>query len=153
MRTLIVIPTYLEAENIADVLGKVRAAAPHADILVVDDASPDGTADLARCGRRRARPDRALVQPGQGRPGRRLPGRVRSTPSPTATRSSSRWTPTSRTRPTACPTLLAEVDKGADIAIGSRYVPGGPPPTGRLVRQVLSRVGQPLRLDAARRSG
>jgi len=48
MRTLIIIPTYLEAENIADVLGKVRAVAPEADILVVDDASPDGTADLAR---------------------------------------------------------------------------------------------------------
>src|SRR5690606_39073865 len=48
MKTLVIIPTYLEAENIADVLRRVRAAAPHADVLVVDDSSPDGTADLAR---------------------------------------------------------------------------------------------------------
>ena len=42
MRTLVIIPTYLEAENIADVLRKVRAAAPHADILVVDDTWVSG---------------------------------------------------------------------------------------------------------------
>ncbi|HEY8558591.1 MAG TPA: glycosyltransferase, partial [Actinomycetes bacterium] len=48
MRTLVIIPTYLEADNVADVLRRVRAAAPHVDILVVDDSSPDGTADLAK---------------------------------------------------------------------------------------------------------
>ena len=47
MRPLIVIPTYQEAENIAIVLQRVRAAAPNASVLVVDDGSPDGTADLA----------------------------------------------------------------------------------------------------------
>src|SRR5262245_17096580 len=48
MRTLVIIPTYLEADNIADVLRRVRSAVPHVDILVVDDSSPDGTADLAK---------------------------------------------------------------------------------------------------------
>ena len=48
LKTLVVIPTYIEAENIADILRRVRAAAPSVDILVVDDNSPDGTADLAR---------------------------------------------------------------------------------------------------------
>ena len=48
MRTLVIIPTFLEAENIDDVLRRVRSAAPHVDVLVVDDSSPDGTADLAR---------------------------------------------------------------------------------------------------------
>ncbi|MCB1258864.1 MAG: glycosyltransferase, partial [Acidimicrobiales bacterium] len=47
VRPLVVLPTYNEAENIEEVLGLVRAAAPEADILVVDDGSPDGTADLA----------------------------------------------------------------------------------------------------------
>ena len=47
MRALIVTPTYEEAENIAEFLERTRAAAPDADILVVDDDSPDGTADLA----------------------------------------------------------------------------------------------------------
>ena len=48
MRTLVVMPTYDEAENIAEALRRVRGAAPRADVLVVDDNSPDGTAELAR---------------------------------------------------------------------------------------------------------
>ena len=47
MRCLIVLPTYQEAANIVGVLQRVRAAMPSAHILVVDDSSPDGTADLA----------------------------------------------------------------------------------------------------------
>jgi len=47
VRTLIVTPTYQEAENIAEFLRRARTAVPDADILVVDDNSPDGTADVA----------------------------------------------------------------------------------------------------------
>src|SRR4051812_26936595 len=47
VRPLVVLPTYQEAENIADVLGRIRSALPDAHVLVVDDGSPDGTADLA----------------------------------------------------------------------------------------------------------
>ena len=46
MRVVVVLPTYNEAENIAEVL-RVRASAPDG-ILVVDDASPDGTAAVAK---------------------------------------------------------------------------------------------------------
>ncbi len=45
-RTVVVIPTYDEAENVRTVLDRVRAAARDADILVVDDSSPDGTAEI-----------------------------------------------------------------------------------------------------------
>ena len=48
LRPLIVLPTYNEAENIAEILRRVRAATPQAGVLVVDDSSPDGTADVAR---------------------------------------------------------------------------------------------------------
>jgi glycosyltransferase involved in cell wall biosynthesis len=47
VRTLVVTPTYLEAENITEFLTRLRAAVPDADVLVVDDNSPDGTGDLA----------------------------------------------------------------------------------------------------------
>ena len=47
MRTLVITPTYVEAENIDEFLRRARAALPSADILVVDDNSPDGTADIA----------------------------------------------------------------------------------------------------------
>ena len=46
-RVLVVIPTYNEAENLEPVVGRLRAAVPEADVLVVDDGSPDGTGDIA----------------------------------------------------------------------------------------------------------
>ena len=45
--TLVVLPTYNEVENIETVLRRVRESVPDAHVLVVDDGSPDGTADLA----------------------------------------------------------------------------------------------------------
>jgi dolichol-phosphate mannosyltransferase len=46
-RTLIVVPTYNEAENLEGFVTQLRCHAPDADILVVDDASPDGTGTIA----------------------------------------------------------------------------------------------------------
>ena len=48
MRSLVVLPTYNEAENVLLLAREVLAADPRIEILVVDDASPDGTADLVR---------------------------------------------------------------------------------------------------------
>ncbi|MGO4784059.1 polyprenol monophosphomannose synthase [Cryobacterium sp. W22_MBD10_FK3] len=45
--TVVIIPTYNERENLGPIIGRVRASVPDADILVVDDASPDGTGALA----------------------------------------------------------------------------------------------------------
>jgi glycosyltransferase involved in cell wall biosynthesis len=47
VRTLVVVPTYEEAANVAEVLRRIRKEVPGCEVLVVDDASPDGTADLA----------------------------------------------------------------------------------------------------------
>ena len=44
---LVILPTYQEAENIRNALTRVREVVPDAHVLVVDDGSPDGTADLA----------------------------------------------------------------------------------------------------------
>ena len=46
-RVVMVIPTYNEADNLAWIVGRLRAAQPDVDVLVVDDASPDGTGRLA----------------------------------------------------------------------------------------------------------
>lgn len=43
----VVIPTYNERENLEMIVGRIRAAVPDADILVVDDNSPDGTGEIA----------------------------------------------------------------------------------------------------------
>ncbi|MCR6030839.1 glycosyltransferase [Nocardioides sp. zg-579] len=44
---VMVVPTYDEAENIAWIIGRLRTAEPEVDVLVVDDASPDGTGEIA----------------------------------------------------------------------------------------------------------
>ena len=46
-RVVMVVPTYNEAENLAWIVGRLRSAVPHADVLVVDDDSPDGTGRIA----------------------------------------------------------------------------------------------------------
>jgi len=48
MKTLIVIPTYNERENIAALIPAVFEATPDVEILVVDDNSPDGTGEVVR---------------------------------------------------------------------------------------------------------
>ena len=45
--TLVIIPTYNEAENLEWIVGRVRAAVPSAHVLVADDNSPDGTGAVA----------------------------------------------------------------------------------------------------------
>ena len=46
-RVLVAIPTYNEAANVAEIVGRVRAAAPEVHVLVIDDGSPDGTGVIA----------------------------------------------------------------------------------------------------------
>ena len=46
-RVVVVVPTYDEADNIVGLLRRLRAAQPTVDVLVVDDGSPDGTGRLA----------------------------------------------------------------------------------------------------------
>ena len=98
-KTIVVIPTYNERENVPRLIPQVLAQAPDLEVLVVDDQSPDGTgalvAELGRAGP--ARPPPLAPRPARGSARRtRTASRGRSRTAPT---SSSRWTPTSRTRP------------------------------------------------------
>src|SRR3954471_16627615 len=49
--TLVIVPTYNEAENIERLLSEIEKAAPEVDVLVVDDNSPDGTHKLVETAR------------------------------------------------------------------------------------------------------
>ncbi|NYJ74658.1 polyprenol monophosphomannose synthase [Allobranchiibius huperziae] len=46
-RVLVLVPTYNELESLPTILARLREAVPDADILILDDASPDGTGELA----------------------------------------------------------------------------------------------------------
>jgi dolichol-phosphate mannosyltransferase len=140
MRTLVIIPTYLEADNIADVLRRVRAAAPHVDILVVDDSSPDGTADLAKATDDEVGQIDVLVRPDKGGLGvayRAGFDHAFDEGYEVAVQMDADLSHD----PASLPELLARIDDGADVAIGSRYVKGGDIPHWPVVRRALSRIG------------
>ncbi len=129
MRTVVVVPTYQEALNVTTVLTGVREAVPAADVLVVDDNSPDGTAELAE-----------QVGAGVGqvhvlrRPQRNGLGR--------AYRAAWEWALERGSHdPAALPSLLGPLADGADLVLGSRYVPGGSVPGWDLHRRLLSQGG------------
>lgn len=140
MRTLVVIPTYQEAENIADVLGRVRAAVPSADVLVVDDASPDGTADLAAATGSEVGHVEVLRRPrkeGLGPAYKAGFGRGLDEGYDVLVEMDADLSHD----PASLPDLLAAVAGGADLAIGSRYVPGGQVPGWPRHRLLLSQAG------------
>jgi len=139
-RTLVVVPTYQEAGNVEQFLGAVRAAAPAADVLVVDDNSPDRTGELAE--KVGAELGRITVL---HRPGKEGLG--------AAYRAGFGWALRETYAvvvqmdcdfshdPAMIPVLTAAVADGADCAVGSRYVPGGSTPNWPFHRRALSRYG------------
>jgi len=138
--TLVVLPTYDERENIEAVLRRVRGAVPSAHVLVVDDASPDGTAHLAGTVARELGGISVLRRPGRGGLG-------------SAYRDGFRWglergydvmvemDADLSHDPSVLPILLRKIDAGADLVIGSRYVPGGVAADWPFARRAISRIG------------
>ena len=140
MRTLVITPTYQEAENIEQFLRLARASAPDADILVVDDSSPDGTGAIAE--RVAAELGRVSVLHRPNKEG--LGEAYREAFSLALTQGYDRLLQIDADLshdPAVIPKLLAAVDGGTDVAVGSRYVPGGEIPHWPWFRRALSRYG------------
>src|SRR3954447_21545969 len=139
-RTIIVLPTYDERENVVGLLAAVRAAVPDADVLVVDDNSPDGTAGLV---------EEAAADLGQikllRRPGKQGLGSAYREGFAVALDEGYEIVVTMDVDfshdPAVLPELLRLIDAGADAVIGSRYVPGGDTVDWPWHRRVLSRWG------------
>jgi dolichol-phosphate mannosyltransferase len=140
VRTLVVIPTYDEAANITDVLSRVRAAVPSADVLVVDDNSPDGTAELARATASELGQIDVLVRPKKDGLGNAYRAGFRLGFDRGYDRLVQMDADLSHD-PAALPSLLARLDEGAAAVIGSRYVPGGSIPHWPWHRRALSKWG------------
>ena len=124
MRKLIIIPTYNERENIELMVRKVFSLPGEFSLLVVDDGSPDGTAAIVR--RLQAdHPDRLFLLEREGKLGLG-----------TAYLAGFRWALERGYEaiyemdcdfshdPDDLLRLTAELEKGADVAVGSRYVSG-----------------------------
>ncbi len=140
MRTLVVLPTYEEADNIAEVLRRLKAAVPAVDVLVVDDASPDGTAEIAKVAGTELGGVDVMIRAGKAGLGSAYragfaEGMRRGYDILVEMDSDLSHDPA------ALPTLLRAVEAGADLAVGSRYIPGGSIPHWSLRRRSLSRWG------------
>ena len=140
VRVLVMVPTYNEAENIDEVLRRVRRAVPDADILVIDDGSPDGTAELAEKLRDQLGHIDVLRRGAKSGLGSAYRAGFRKGLADGYDVMVEMDADLSHD-PNALPTLIERVEQGADLAIGSRYVRGGSIPDWKIGRRTISRVG------------
>jgi len=136
---LVVIPTYNERENLGPIVGRLQKAVPDAQVLVVDDGSPDGTGELA---------DKLAAEDDRGRV--HVMHRTEKAGLGAAYVAGFEWAlerdyavivemdADGSHAPEDLPRLLAKLP-GADLVIGSRYVPGGRTVNWPKRRWVLSR--------------
>ncbi len=139
-RVLVCIPTYDERESLPGTLARLRAAVPSADALVIDDGSPDGTGALAD--------EAAAVDPCV-----HVLHRASKAGLGAAYVAGFRWgldrgydvlvemDADGSHRPEELTRLLTALDGGADLVLGSRYVPGGRLEGWARSRELLSRGG------------
>jgi dolichol-phosphate mannosyltransferase len=136
---LVVVPTYDERLNLERILGRLRAAVPDAHVLVVDDASPDGTGEIAD--RLAAEDDHVHVLHRLGKQGLGAAylagfdwGLARGYDVLVEMDADGSH------QPEQLPDLLAALEH-ADLVIGSRWVEGGSVVNWPRSRELLSRGG------------
>lgn len=136
--TLVVIPTYDEREALPGTLERLRRAVPEAHVLVVDDSSPDGTGEWAEEVSRRDAAVHVLHRAGkQGLGPAYLAGFAWGLEH--GYEQLVEMDADASHRPEQLPGLLEAVRRGADLAIGSRWVPGGAVHDWPARRRLLSR--------------
>jgi len=139
-RTLIVTPTYDERDNLEPFVDAVLLALPSADILVVDDASPDGTGALAEAIAAREPRVRVLHRPSKLGLGTAYLDAFRRGLAEGYELFFEMDTDLSHD-PSYLPDFVRAVDRGADLVIGSRNVPGGDVEGWGPGRHLLSKGG------------
>lgn len=139
LRSLIVVPTYNEHDNLPRLLDEVLAQHPYLNVLVVDDGSPDGTGDVAEAIARRTSRVRVLHRSGKLGLGTAYVAGFRYALANGYERIVEMDADFSH-RPQDLPRLLAAADH-ADVVIGSRNIPGGRVVGWSPLRQVISKGG------------
>jgi dolichol-phosphate mannosyltransferase len=141
MRAVVLVPTYQERANIEDLLRAIRAKAPAVDVLVIDDASPDGTADAAEAVAAELGQIEVLRRAGKDG----LGNAYRAGFAQALAQGYDvlvTFDADFSHEPDAIPGVLRTLeDDGCDLVIGSRYVAGGSTPNWPAHRRALSRYG------------
>lgn len=139
MKTLIIIPTYNELENLPPLLNGIFSHAPATDILIVDDNSPDGTGELAE--KLGAEDSRVHVLHRSGKLGlgtAYIAGFKYAIDH--GYDAAFEMDADFSHDPRHLPDFLAKIEQ-ADLVIGSRYIPGGSTPNWSLGRRFISGGG------------
>lgn len=138
--TLVILPTYNEIQNLDPVLGRVRQSVPQADVLIVDDASPDGTGKRA---------DELAAQDSMVSVlhRRRKEGLGRAYLDAFEYALARGYVYVAQIDadgsfdPADLPAMLMQAQSDADLVIGSRWVPGGTVRNWPWLRKAISRGG------------
>lgn len=152
--TWIVLPTYNEADNLEQIAEAILEQVPGARLLVVDDASPDGTGQLAARLAEHNDDVSVLHRPGKQGLGRAYVDgfkRVLAEGAEQIVQMDADWSHHPRYLPALLDVLAPQQEGGvdgaqtrvhaADLVIGSRYVPGGGVRNWGLLRRLVSRGG------------
>lgn len=138
--TLIIVPTYNEIESLESLVGRIRQSVPLADVLIVDDMSPDGTGERADDFAAADSAIHVLHRKAKGGLGRAylagfdyaLDNNYEIVCQIDADGSHD---------PAALPAMITLATDGAALVIGSRWVPGGSVKNWPWIRRTISRSG------------
>ncbi len=137
----VILPTYNEADNVAGIAAAILSALPQATLLIVDDASPDGTGRLADGLAGQDPRIRVCHRPGKEGLGRAYVDGFRVAldgGAAVVVQMDADWSHD----PDVLPALIAPVVAGsADLVLGSRYVAGGQVVDWGIGRRTVSRGG------------
>ncbi len=140
MRPIVVLPTYNERDNLDALLRAIRAAHDTIEVLIVDDSSPDGTADLARSLGDELGGVIVMVRAdksGLGSAYRAGFSKVLADGYDVIVSMDGDLSHD----PSVIPVMLERISGGASVVIGSRYVDGGGTPDWPYRRRFLSKWG------------
>jgi len=133
-KVVITIPTYNEKENIESTIKDLQAVFSKVPsdyemhVLVVDDTSPDGTADIVRKISKKDKNIHLLINPEKKGLGAAYIKGIEYAISKLGADLVFEFDADGSHRPKYIPGMLEEISKGADAVVGSRYVPGGSMP-------------------------
>ncbi|GHO82031.1 polyprenol monophosphomannose synthase [Dictyobacter formicarum] len=139
MKTLIIIPTYNEAENLPSLIRGIFAYVPETDVLVVDDHSPDGTGQLVEEMSKLDGRIHCIHRPGKLGLGTAYIAGFKYAIAHKYDAAFEMDADFSHD-PQHLPAFLSAI-KDADLVIGSRYIPGGGTPNWSLMRRLISSSG------------
>ncbi|HVH46117.1 MAG TPA: polyprenol monophosphomannose synthase [Labilithrix sp.] len=139
-RTLIVTPTYNEKDNLPRFVDAVRSAWPDADLMVVDDNSPDGTGAIADAIAAKDAHVKVTHRPGKMGLGTAYTQAFKKGLAEGYDRFFEMDADLSHDV-RYLPAFIAALDEGADVVIGSRNIPGGGVEGWGLGRHFISKGG------------